>query len=249
MVYSLKNWQGKLAVVTGVTAGIGEEITVQLIKAGVNVLGLARRKERLDLLTNRLKNENGKFYAFVADVSKEDDILKAFLWAEENIGAVHILINNAGVRKRTNLVEGDTNLWKEVFDTNVLGLCIATREAFKSMKKHNVSGHIIHINSIVGHTVVYLPQSSVYPASKFAVTALTETLRQELNAIGSKIKVTSISPGYVDTEFRKASNLETTNELLSLKSEDVADAVLYALGTPSHVQVHEIIIKPIGETF
>ncbi|KAK5638858.1 hypothetical protein RI129_013153 [Pyrocoelia pectoralis] len=192
----------------------------------------------------RLKNEPGKFYSIQADVSKEEDILKAFEWVEKNLGTVHILVNNAGLRKPTNLIEGSTEMWKEMFDTNVLGLCIATREAVKSMKKGNVDGHIIHINSTVGHKVIYMPQSNVYPASKFAVTALTETLRQELNSIGSKIKITSISPGTVDSEFRKALG---EIDCPKIQSKDVADAVLFVLGTPPHVQVHELIIKPVGE--
>lgn len=104
---------------------------------------------------------------------------------------MHILINNAGgAGLSTNLIEGDTEVWKRVFDLNVLGLCIATREAVKNMKENNVDGHIIHINSIAGHKVLNVPNFNVYPASKFAVTALTETLRQELNSIGSKIKIT-----------------------------------------------------------
>lgn len=90
----------------------------------------------------------------------------------------------------TNLLEGDTETWKKILDTNVLGLCIATREAVKNMRENNVDGHIIHINSLAGHIVVNVPNLSVYTASKFAVTALTETLRQELNSIGSKTKIT-----------------------------------------------------------
>lgn len=104
---------------------------------------------------------------------------------------MHILINNAGkAQGNTNLIEGDKELWKNILDLNVLGLCIATREAVKSMKENDVDGHIIHINSVLGHIVPNFPNLNLYPASKFAVTALTETLRQELNSIGSKIKIT-----------------------------------------------------------
>lgn len=103
---------------------------------------------------------------------------------------MHILINNAGCAvAATNLTEGKTEYWKKILDLNVMGLCIATREAVKDMRKNKVDGHIIHINSIAGHTVPHYPNLNVYPASKFAVTALTETLRQELNSIGSKIKI------------------------------------------------------------
>lgn len=87
-------------------------------------------------------------------------------------------------------MDGDTEAWKTIFDVNVLGLCIATREAVKSMKENNIDGHIVHINSVVGHQVINYPGLNVYPASKHAVTALTETLRLEFNSLGLKIKIT-----------------------------------------------------------
>lgn len=123
-------------------------------------------------------------------MTKEEDILSAFKWTKDNLGPVHVLINNAGIARDTNLVEGDTKLWKQVLDTNILGLCVATREAVKEMRKNDISGHVIHVNSILGHKVFYFPSVSVYSASKHAVTALTETLRQELNSFGSNINVT-----------------------------------------------------------
>lgn len=138
-----------------------------------------------------MSGKRGTLHTFVADVSNEESVLDAFEWVKENLGPVHILINNAGLAKQTNLVDGKTECWKNVFDVNVLGLCVATREAVKSMRENNVDGHIVHINSLSGHRVSgTLSNLNVYPASKFAVTALTETLRQELNSIGSKIKIT-----------------------------------------------------------
>ena len=125
-----------------------------------------------------------------ADISKEEDILKAFQWVTKKVGPVHILINNAGIVQQTNLVEGDAEKWKKIFDTNVIGLSIATREAVKIMKQNKIDGHIIHINSTLGHRIFYHSFANVYPASKYAVTALTETLRQELNHLGLKIKIT-----------------------------------------------------------
>lgn len=154
------------------------------------MVGLARRKHRIEELADKLVGKKGKLYAFEADISKEDDILNAFEWIKKNVGPVHILINNAGTARADLLIEGDTEKWKTVLDLNVLGLCIATREAVKNMRENNVDGHIIHINSLAGHSVPPFAGVNIYPASKFAVTALTETLRQELNSIGSKIKIT-----------------------------------------------------------
>ncbi|RZC42511.1 hypothetical protein BDFB_002988 [Asbolus verrucosus] len=123
------------------------------------------------------------------------------------------------------------------------------------MKANNINGHIIHINSIFGHNVPNYPNLNVYPASKYAVTALTETLRQELNQLGSKIRITSVSPGLVETELTTLNKKLTPDLKASLekmpiiKSEDIADGVVYVLSTPEHVQVHELMIKPVGETY
>ncbi|RZC36609.1 adh short and/or KR domain containing protein, partial [Asbolus verrucosus] len=220
------------------------------------VVGLARRSERVEELSKKLAGKPGKLHAVKADMTKEEDILKAFKWVADNLGPVHILINNAGIVQNTNLVDGDTEKWRKIFDTNVLGLCIATREAVKVMRANNIDGHVIHINSVTGHKVPS-PGVNVYAASKYAVTALTETLRQELNQVGTKIKVTSISPGVVDTEILEVNNMLVGQEMKEafrtmtpkLKSEDMVDSILYVLSTPPHVQVHELTIKPVGEQF
>lgn len=188
----MDRWRNKIAIVTGASVGIGASIAEKLVQEGVIVVGLARRSENIEKLAKKLESQKGKLYAFKADISREEDILKAFNWVSDNLGPVSILINNAGVVKQTTLIDGDIELWKQLLDTNVLGLCIATREAVRIMKANKIDGHIIHINSIAGHSVPKFPFNSVYPASKHAVTALTETLRQELNHFGSKIKITVI---------------------------------------------------------
>ncbi|KAF2902134.1 hypothetical protein ILUMI_04042 [Ignelater luminosus] len=257
---SMGKWIGKTAVVTGASSGIGAAVAEKLVENGLTVVGLARRKERIEELSKQLEGKRGKLYAYRTDVTKEEDILKAFRWTKDNVGPINILVNNAGIARVTSLIDGNYKLWKEVFDTNVLGLCTTTREAVRDMRANNVDGHIIHINSIGGYSIPHIPYLSVYPPSKHALTALTETLRRELNSIGSKIKISSISPGYTATEMLEAaikgSGLsrcpeleEALKKLPSLQAKDVADSVLYALATPPHVQVHNLIIKPIGEPF
>ncbi|GLV42884.1 uncharacterized protein CBL_09964 [Carabus blaptoides fortunei] len=211
--------------------------------------GFARRSERIEALSKKLADKKGKLFAVKCDITKEEDIIKGFQWVAENMGPVHILVNNAGVLRLGTLTEGKTEDWKQILDTNVLGLCICTREAAKSMKENNIDGHVVHINSIAGHWVGDFPKLNVYGASKFAVTALTDTLRKEFNLNGSKIKVTSVSPGAVRTEIMTSVedfDAEIIKNIPILESEDVADAVLYAIvcgismynGTEVKMDVH-----------
>jgi NADP+-dependent farnesol dehydrogenase len=154
------------------------------------VVGIARRVHLIEELSKKLSTT--KLHALQADLSREEDIVKAFKWVGENLGPVHILVNSAGIFDLGLLSESKTEAWKNLFDINVLGLCIATREAVTMMKANDIQGHIIHMNSVSGHKVPQSAKMNVYPATKHAVTALTRTLRQELNQMQSKIKVTVI---------------------------------------------------------
>ncbi|XP_031331404.1 farnesol dehydrogenase-like [Photinus pyralis] len=248
----MNRWEGKVAVVTGASSGIGLAIAEHLVNVGMKVVGLARRKEKLEDLERKLVGRRGKFFPVKADVTQENEILEAFRWATKNVGAVHVLVNNAGILRPGGLMDGLSEHWVEVLHTNVLGLCIATREAVKIMRDNKIDGHVIHINSIAGHRIPDFPEVNVYPATKHAVSALTEILRHELNHAGSRIKITSISPGLVRSEILVASQrspemIQAMDAMPILEAADIAEAVLYVLGTPPHVQIHELIIQPVGE--
>ncbi|XP_053682935.1 farnesol dehydrogenase-like [Sabethes cyaneus] len=245
----MNQWQGKVAVVTGASAGIGAAIARELAKAGMITIGLARRPEKILELKNLLPEDaSQRIHAVRCDVSKREDIRKVFQEIQDKHGGIDVLINNAGVVKQTTLfADDDGQPLQEILDTNVLGLTLCSREALKSMKARDTNGHIIHINSIAGHKVLQFPHMNMYAASKFAVTAITETMRNELREMGSKVKVTSISPGVVKTEI--VAGLDDHRDFPKLECEDIAAAVLYVLGTPPHVQVHELTIKPVGEQF
>ncbi|KAJ3651595.1 hypothetical protein Zmor_017624 [Zophobas morio] len=256
MVLSMEKWMGKVAIVTGATSGIGAAVADALVENGLIVAGLDRSENRVATINQRsiqLLGKKGKLYGVKADLTKEDDILAAFKWVHDNLGLVHIVVNCAGFFKEAALCESTTENWRRTIDTNVIALCIMSREAVKKMMLNNINGHIVYINSILGHFCPIEFRMNIYSATKCAVTALTETMRQELISSGSKIKVTSVSPGLTVSEmtiFSKDLTEETRRFVKDrpiLKAEDVADAVVYALSTPEHVQVHELTIKPVGE--
>ncbi|XP_044260392.1 farnesol dehydrogenase-like [Tribolium madens] len=251
----MDRWVGKVAIVTGASAGMGAAIAKTLVMKGLKVVGLARRIQRMQELAADLSDAPGQLFPLRCDITSEEAILKCFKWVTDNVGPVQVLINNAGLTRPTNLLEGATDEWRRVFDVNVMALCICTREAIRIMRENNLYGHVIHMNAIAGHYVPNMPQPNfnVYPASKFAVTALTESLRQELRYNKLPIKITSISPGVVRTEFQDGFPEDGTKEALAgmpaLRPEDIAEAVVYILSTGPQVQVHELTVHPLGELF
>uniref|UniRef100_H2YGD0 Dehydrogenase/reductase SDR family member 11 n=1 Tax=Ciona savignyi TaxID=51511 RepID=H2YGD0_CIOSA len=180
-----------------------------------------------------------------------------FQFVKEKFGSIHVLVNNAGLAHfAASLLAGKTELWKDMLDVNVLALSICTREAIQLMKASNVdNGHIFNISSVAGHVISSM--APFYSCTKFAVKALTEGLRQELRAVESHIRVTSISPGAVLTDFGfrpYVFSLRNLNPRYNsstfpihvdmLKSDDIADTVVFALQAPPHVDVNEIIVRP-----
>ncbi|XP_075156974.1 farnesol dehydrogenase-like [Haematobia irritans] len=248
----MERWQNRIACVTGSSSGIGAAIAIDLVKAGLIVVGLARRTERIVQLRNNLPgNLQSRLHVVKCDVSDVQSVNEAFDWIVKNLGGVDVLVNNAGTHTSGQILTLDIGALQQTMHTNVMGIVFCTRRAFATMQKRNIDdGHVVLINSVLGHG--YLPTSSdavsssnMYPVSKHAVTALTEILRQEFRDLKTKIKVTSISPGLVDTEIVP----ESMRKLPMLKPEDISAGLLYALATPSHVQIHELIIKPLGEPF
>ncbi|OWA49869.1 putative Dehydrogenase/reductase SDR family member 11 [Hypsibius exemplaris] len=247
----IERWKGKTALVTGASTGIGYAIAVGLLEAGVNVIGCARNPTPLEALNGKLPENAGKVTPVRSDLTKEGDILKLFTEIGNRMGHVDILINNAGTGVLGNLVDGETKGWQTMFNLNVLATTICTREYLKLMERDGIEeGHIININSIAGHanTPVNIGLN-FYAGTKHMITALTKALTTELAAKKSKIRVTSLSPGMVNTplvaEMKKDSNsghfFQSGN---GLEAKDVADAALYVLSTPSHVTVSELTIVP-----
>src|SRR5262249_50184430 len=143
-----------------------------------------------------------------------------------------------------------TELWREMLETNVLGLLVATREAIQDMERRGVAGQIVHVSSMAGHRVPGA-DSAVYAGTKFAVRAITEGLRQELRARKSPIRVSSLSPGYVETEFAHVfagpGAAPAKQEIKVLEAEDVARAIVWVLSQPPHVEIHDVLVRPTGQ--
>jgi len=242
----MNRWTNKVAVVSGASAGIGAAIVKDLIKNNIQVIGLARRSEKVEEIRSQLpESQRNLLHPMKCDISKEDDVEKSFAAIEKQFGGVDILINNAGVLKNGNLVDMETSLIKDTIDTNIMGVIYCTREAYKSMKKRNVAGHVVIINSTLGHKIANAPISfNIYAPTKFAITAIREIYKNEFQKLGTNIKTTSISPGLVETNAVPDSIINLKTPIL--QPEDIANAVVFALSTPPHVQISELTVEPLG---
>ncbi|XP_050496280.1 farnesol dehydrogenase-like isoform X3 [Bombus huntii] len=236
-------WSGKVAIVTGASRGIGLAISKELAKYGINVIGLARSMDEL-VETSLMIGEY--FFPFQCDVTDEDEILVAFKFIEEKFGGVDILVNNAGIINYIHVMDSETGDVHNAINTNLIAPTILAREAMNSIRKRDARGHIINISGTPG---LYLEAESVpmgmYGPSKCGLRALGIELRHEISQYKLKIKVTTINPGFVRTDMSKQLNsfMKVSPEVL-LNDRDIADAVIYALGTPKSVEISEITVLP-----
>jgi NADP-dependent 3-hydroxy acid dehydrogenase YdfG len=245
---ALGPWRGATALVTGASSGIGRAIALRLAREGMNVVGCARREAALEALARERPAEGGEIVPFVADLRDEEQILRMFRAVRERFGGVGVLVNNAGLGRHAPLASGATADWREMLEVNVLALCVCAREALRDMRARGDRGHVVHVSSMAGHRV---PEGSgVYAATKHAVRALTEALRLELREAASAVRVSSVSPGYVETEFAvhyhrsEEAARRTYGRYRCLQPEDIADAVAWLIGQPAHVEVHDVLLRP-----
>lgn len=251
----MEKWQGKIAIVTGSSSGIGEAILKDLASAGLTVVGLARRVEKIEEIAREVNN--GLIYAVKCDVSDINSIKAAFKWIEDKFSFIHVLINNAGVATYGKVLDTSderTDQLNKLIDTNLTGLIHCTREGVKLIRKSDDYGMVLNVGSILDASIPFPNPSSIYPATKYAVRAFGEIIRQELIVSNSdKIRVANISPGIVKTNIGHAGgrkNADTHYDSLPhLDSVDISQSVLYLLSTPYNVNVTQITIKPVGEKF
>ncbi|MCB9748683.1 MAG: SDR family NAD(P)-dependent oxidoreductase [Myxococcales bacterium] len=240
-------WRGRVALVTGASSGIGREIVRELTRAGMRVAFCARRRARLEALAQELPDAQSSL-PLVCDLQDEVQIAAMFAELRARWDGVDVLVNNAGFARGASLLDGASSDWRAILEVNVLALAICSREAIADMRRRDVAGHVINLSSMAAHRVPV--GSAMYSASKYAVRSLTEGLRGELRAMDSAIRVTAISPGYVETEFALAATGDpeharrTYARYPCLQAGDIARTVRFALDAPPHMQVHDILIRP-----
>jgi len=247
----MNNLKGKIVFITGASAGIGKACAELFAKEKANLILTARRIERVKILAKKLEKENKiKTKCVKLDIRDFDQIEQTVKSLENNWKKIDILVNNAGLsRGFDKIYEGKREDWDEMIDTNIKGLAYVTRHVAPLMVKRK-KGHIINIGSTAGHEVY--PNGNVYAATKFAVKALSQSTR--LDVLDKGIKVTSIDPGMVETEFslvrfrgdkERAKNVY--KGLNPLSPKDVAEAVLFCATRPKEVNINQIILTPLAQ--
>ena len=240
-----------VAFVTGATAGIGSAIAHKLAAAGYALIVSGRRAERLTALADALQTAYGtEVLPLCFDVQDATATMDALAGLPKNWQKIDILVNNAGLSQGLSPVhEGDLGDWDRMLDTNVKGLLVVSRSVSRLMIAAG-GGHIIQVSSIAGKEVY--SNGNVYCASKHAVEAITKGMRMELNPYG--IKVSSIAPGLVETEFsevRFKGDKERARQVYigyaPLQAEDIAEAVMFMVDRPAHVNIADLTILPAAQ--
>jgi clavulanate-9-aldehyde reductase len=242
---------GKVAFVTGASSGIGRATALTLAAAGASVAIGARREDRLAELEKEIRAFDVDAMTFALDVTDEDVVRASIDSTVESLGSLDIVINNAGVMLLGQIEGADTEDWRRMINTNVLGLMYVSHAALPHLLASK--GSLIQLSSVAGR--VARLGSGAYNASKWAVNAFSEALRQEVTARG--VRVVVIEPGMVDTELREHITQEAARErsnanaasIRQLQSQDIADAILYAVTAPDHVAINEVLIRPTDQTW
>jgi NADP-dependent 3-hydroxy acid dehydrogenase YdfG len=239
---------GKVAFVTGASSGIGEATAEALAAAGAKVALVARRKDRIDALVERISAGDGTAIAIEADISEEETAKAAVERANEELGGLDFLINNAGVMLLGPVAGADTEHWRRMIDVNLLGLLYCTHAALPIMGEAG-SGHIVNVSSVAGRTAQL--GSAVYNMTKWGVVGFSEGLRQEV--LHANVRVTIVEPGFVETELQGHNELPVVVDAIDkmreqigdlLQASDIADAILYAVTRPQHVGINEVLVRP-----
>jgi NADP-dependent 3-hydroxy acid dehydrogenase YdfG len=237
----------RVALVTGASSGIGAATAELLARAGALVAAVARRADRLAGLVGRIESAGGLAAAFPADVAKETEAREVVARVLAHYGRIDILVNSAGIVRPGSVETADPAHWREMIDINLLATMYLSQAVLPGMRSRS-DGHIVNVSSTAGRYAG--TRHSGYTASKHAVNAFSETLRQEVAPLG--IRVTIVEPGATTTEVGesipdavdRAAMIQHVNKQGSMRSEDVGNAIVFALQQPPNVNVREIWLAP-----
>ena len=240
------NIEGKVVVITGASSGLGEATARLLSRQGARVVLGARRADRLKSLADELNASGGRTLAVTTDVTDREQVKRLVDTAVQKFGRIDVLINNAGLMPQSPLERLKLDEWDRMIDVNIKGVLYGIAAALPFMKEQK-AGHIINVSSVAGHKVG--PGFAVYAATKYAVRALSEGLRQEVKPYD--IRTTVISPGAVATELLDtisepdvAAAVRKRTAEIALPAESFARAVAFAMSQPEEVDVNEILFRP-----
>ena len=240
--------EGRVAVVTGASSGIGEATARALSEAGAAVALCARRTDRLEALAESI---DGPTFVRAVDVSDEEQATGFVRDAAGELGGMHVLVNNAGLMLLGPVSDQTPEDWRRMVGVNLLGLLYCTHAALPLMAR-NGGGDIVNVSSVAGRRAD--AGAAVYNMTKFGVHAFSEALRQE--ALHVKVRVTTVAPGFVETELqghntnpvvRRATERSREQIGQVLKAEDIATEIVHAVTRPAHVCVNEIVVRPTGQ--
>jgi NADP-dependent 3-hydroxy acid dehydrogenase YdfG len=259
---------GKTAIVTGASSGIGRAIAERLGAAGAHVFLAGRSAEPMEASKKTIETGSGRASVVTLDVRQPREVEALVERAVRETGRLDVMVNNAGLSHPAPILDGDPEEWRAMLETNVLALLVGCRAAVRAMRKCGAAGHVVNISSIAAQR----PDSGVYGATKHAVNAISATLRRELE--DDAIRVVNVMPGAIATNFGRnfdpkviAGIVQASGIVVDVKrgeklpdevlakaqpllkqllgsAEDVADAVLYAVTLPSHVNIAEIVVRP-----
>lgn len=241
--------ESKVVVITGASSGIGEATARVLARRGAKVVLGARRTERLEKLAAEIRSEGGSASFLKVDVTRRADVEALVHFARDSHGRVDVVINNAGIMPLSSLDALKVDEWNQMIDVNIRGVLHGIAAGLPLFKQQK-SGQFVNVSSLGGHKVV--ATGAVYCATKFAVHAISEGLRQE---VGGDIRVTIIAPGVVESDLAETISDPVARQgmkefrKIAIQPEAIAKAIAFAIDQPDDVDVSEIIVRPTASAF
>lgn len=241
--------ESKIVLITGGSTGLGAETARLLAARGAKVAIAARRKDKLDAVVSEIESAGGTARAYALDVTDKDQVEAVVAGVVADFGRIDVLVNNAGLMPIRPMAEVNTDEWDEMIDVNLKGVLYGIAAALPRFLAQG-SGHIINLSSVAG-IKVFAPGGTVYSGTKFAVSAISEGLRQE---VGDKIRVTSIEPGAVDSDLKHGTSGTAAETVLDFYQEaipasSVARAIAFAIEQPAEVDINAIVLRPTSQQF